>query len=92
MEKKGDQMKREINIKQDENKPLPVEVMAESIKQISNAIVKMRSSRLNDKALCLLISHACAGTYHNPKPSPTVVKTVLEGINSLERTFLRTTR
>lgn len=70
-----------------EDKPEPVEVMEKAILDISEGIKKLRSTRLNDKALCLLISHACSGVY--PKPSPSLVKTVLDGIQSLEETFLK---
>lgn len=43
-----------ITVKQDENKPVLVEVMAEAIVAISEGIKKLRSGPLNDRALILL--------------------------------------
>lgn len=47
-----------ITVKQDENKPVLVEVMAEAIVAISEGIKKLRSGPLNDRALILLIQNA----------------------------------
>lgn len=79
-------MKKNIKVVQDEEKPIPVEVMAESIKAISEGIKKLRSSRLNDKCLLLLIQHATPLT---PRPSMTEIRAILDGIESIEHEYLR---
>ena len=76
----------------DGEEPMPVEVLADSIKAISEGIKKLRTSRLNDKALILLIRHATpgVGSRYNPKRvGATEIRAVLEGIESLETTYLK---
>ena len=77
-------------VQKDDAKPMPVEIIAESIKAISEGIKKLRNSPLNDKALMLLIQHAApyAGRY-NQKIGLTEIRAVLEGIESLEATYLK---
>lgn len=82
-------MKKEIKVTQNEEAPIAVEVIADSIKGISEGIKKLRSTKLNDKGLFILIHHACGSTYANPRPSVKTIMTVLEGIESLERTYLK---
>lgn len=79
-------------IKQDAETEVPIEVMAESIKIISEGIRKMRQGRLKDKALFLLIQNAApcvSGRYGNSKIGITEVKAVIQGIESLEREYLK---
>lgn len=84
---------REVIVKEDDANPIPVEVMAASIKSISEGIRVLRKSRLNDKALVLLIEHACPafGPAYSPKKRPSArdIRSVLEGIEALERTYLK---
>lgn len=85
-------IKKEVKVVQNEEAPIAVEVMAESIKEISNGIKRLRSTRLNDKALHLLIQHACrgvSGAYSNSKPGLPVIRAVIESIESLEATYLK---
>lgn len=67
--------------------PVPVEVLATSIEAISKGVAKLRESRLNDRALVLLIQHACSRAI-----SARDVRLVLEGIESLEKTYLKPKR
>ena len=86
-------MSKKIILKQDETNEIPVEVLADSIKAISEGIKKLRSGRLNDKALILLIVNAApsyGGTYSNRKHVSAVqVKTVLDGMEQLEHEYLK---
>lgn len=71
-------------VKQDEAKPVPVEILAESIKTIAENMRKLRSGPLNDRALLLLIQGASRG-----KVGQREIKNVFEAIDNLERTYLR---
>ena len=54
--------------------------------------VKLRSGRLNDRALFLLIQDAApatGGKYNHSRVGIPAIKAVLEGIDSLDKNFLR---
>ena len=61
---------------------IPVEILAQSIKDISEGIRKMRSGRLTDRAIILLIADNC----NVGKPA---IKEVLESMNSLSKKYLK---
>ena len=86
-------MVEKVNVTQKENSdPIPVEVIADSIKAISDGSKKLRNSSLNDKALFLLIQHACpstAGKYKTQKPRMGDIRSVITGIELLEETYLK---
>lgn len=77
-------------VQKDEAKPMPVEIIAESVKAISDGIRRLRGGPLNDKALMLLIQHAAPsiGRY-GQKIGITEIRAVIEGIESLEATYLK---
>lgn len=80
-----------VTVKQDEVKPVPVEVLADSIVAISDGVKKLRSGRLNDRALMLLIQHAApnvGGRYNQGQVPMKHVRAVIEGMESLERVYL----
>lgn len=84
----------EVIVKQPEIDPVPLEVMAASIVSISEGIRALRRTRLNDKALYLLIAHSAprlARGKYGTKVPPTVadIRAVLEGIESLAATYLK---
>ena len=81
---------KEIIVKQDEQNPVPVEVLATSIKAIAEGVRKLRAGPLNEKALVLLISHACP-MLHNPyrRPNAKEVRAVIEGMDSLGAVYLK---
>lgn len=84
--------KTKVFVKQDELKPVPVEVLAESVRAISDGVKKLRASNLNDKALVLLIQHASPAVIYGYKRNPITaqqVRAVLEGMESLEREYLK---
>lgn len=74
------------------DQPETVEVMEKSIVAISEGIKKLRSTRLNDKALFMLIAHA-SPSYGRSYPKTKIcirdVQSVIEGIESLERVYLK---
>ncbi len=83
-----------IAVKQSEDKTKEVatEVMASSIVAIAEGMRKLRSGRLNDKALFLLIQSAAPSVGGRGGYAPISIKdikAVFEGIDSLESTFLR---
>lgn len=78
-----------VKIKQDQENPIPVEVIAESIKQIAAALRKMRESPLNDRAIELLIQNAAPCGRSGQKIPITDVRAVLQGIDDLARTYLK---
>lgn len=77
-------MIKHVVLKQDVEKPVPLEVLAESIKVIAQGVSRLREGPLNDRALFLLIQHAAPmqlgiGT----------IKAVFDGIDALEHEYLR---
>lgn len=80
-----------VAVKQNPEKEVPTEVLAESIVAISEGIRKLRGGRLTDRALLLLIQDAAPSVGHRPpKPvSQREIKAVLEGIEGLERLFIK---
>jgi hypothetical protein len=51
-------MKKSVLVKQRPGGEIPTEILADNIKSISESMKKLRSGRLNDRALHLLIQHA----------------------------------
>lgn len=82
---------KKLIVKQNEEKPVPVEVLAESIKNISAGVKKLLEGPLNERALLLLIQNAAPsiGSYPSRKVTNTEVRAVLEGIESLERVYIK---
>ena len=84
-------MKKTI-VKQNPEKELPTEVLAESILAISQGVKKLRAGRLTDRALLLLIQDAApnvGGKFGTTKISMKEIRAVFEGIESLERAFIK---
>jgi hypothetical protein len=81
---KGKEMKqsKEIVVTQDEAKPVAVEIMAQAIVDISEAMKRISRSRLNRKALITLI-HDDTGLYKKS------IENVLTSLDSLEKTYLK---
>ena len=90
-ETRRSEVMRKIVVKQDAEKPVPIEVTAESIKAISDGIKKLRAGKLNERALLLLIVQACPVPKGWPRRPVTTkqVKAVLEGMEQLEREYLK---
>lgn len=78
-------------VTQNDKKEIPTEVIADSIIAISEGLKKIRAGRLNSKAIELLIQNAApsVGSYPSKKVAISDVRAVLEGIESLERVYLK---
>lgn len=80
---------KKINVKMEEQETT-IDILADSIKSISDGMKKLRSGRLNQKALVLLIQHASPAPNRDGKRIGSLeIKSVLEGIESLEKTYLK---
>lgn len=65
------------------NEPeVPAEILAQSIETVSNGMRKILNTRLNKRALMLLIRDACS-------LSLTEVEKVLDAIENLDKRFLK---
>ena len=63
---------------------IPTEVIADNIVKMAEGVRRLRTGRLNDTALILLIQHAA------PRDLPKRdIQAVLDGIEALEKTYLR---
>jgi hypothetical protein len=71
-----------MKVTQDENKPVPAEILAESIRKIGDATRRLDASGLNDKAITLLLS-SLSGV------SKTDVGNVLWALRNLEASYLK---
>lgn len=74
--------KAKIKVIQNQDKPIPTEVMAENIRSISEGLRRVLSGQLNEKAIVLLISWSS-------QVSQAQVKKVLEAMAQLESTYLK---
>lgn len=74
-------MANKIVVTQDPMEPVPVEIIADSIKRVAEGFEKMDKSGLTRHALILLISASCG-------VNRTTVGSVLRGIGSLKSDYL----
>jgi hypothetical protein len=85
-------MAKKVVIKQDPDLAVPTEVIATAIESIAEGVRKLRSGRLTDDALVLLITNASpayGGKYNKSKVGSLAVRAVLEGMENLEREYLK---
>lgn len=73
--------KEKVKVTQEVGNEVPTEVLAKSIVEISNSMKKLRSTKLNDKALLVLIQADC-------KESQSTIKSVMASIENLATTYL----
>jgi hypothetical protein len=81
-----------VDVVQQAGAEVTVEVLADAIVAIASGIKRLRSGRLNEKALVLLIQNAAPSSrsgYKSRKASMGEVEAVLAGIEALERTYLK---
>lgn len=82
-----------ITVKQTKDAEVPVEVLADAIVAISAGVKKMRAGRLTEDAIILLIQNAAPSIkkgYSGKQPiSQKTVRAVLQGMEALERTYLK---
>ena len=69
------------------DKMTDIELLREQVEAISDAVKKLRSSGISEKALVLLIQHAsptCGPRHDKTKPKATVIRAVMQGMENLE--------
>jgi hypothetical protein len=71
-----------LKVQQAPDKPVATEILAENIVALADGVRKLRSGRLNDKAIVLLLHHSCG-------VKMTDIKAVFHGIETLEATYLK---
>lgn len=74
--------KNTVVVKQDEESPIPAEIMAQAIVDIAQAAKAISRCGLNRKAIVVLISH-------NSKLPQYTVELVLNNLEYLEETWLK---
>lgn len=77
--------KPEVKIKQNEQNPEPIELIAQAIIDISMAFKKIENSPLKKRALTLLIQDACPGK----NISMSAIETILNTIPELEKYYIK---
>lgn len=81
---------KKVNVKQQPNEEIAVDVLAKEIVEISESIRRLRSGKLKDKALYLLIQHSTGGVGHGYQKVPiAVIKAVFDGAENLAKDFLK---
>lgn len=80
-----------LKVVQDAEEAVPTEILATSIRAIAEGVRRLRSGSLTDRALFLLIQDASpnVGARKYRPPSIKEIRAVFDGIDSLDRTFLR---
>lgn len=81
-----------VVVKQDENAPVAMDILAASIIAISHGIKKLLTGPFKEDALLLLIQHAAPTVKVGWKSTPLTkkeIKAVLDGISQLEATYLK---
>ena len=78
---KGGRM-RKVNVIQNDESPVSADVLAEAIIEIAAAMKQIASSRLNRKALMVLVNYKTGVGMSS-------VSAVLDSLDSLERNYLK---
>jgi hypothetical protein len=74
--------RKKVTVRQNEEEPVEVEVLAQAIVDIGKAAKRLAASRLNRKAVIVLLAHQTG-------IGQTVISNVLDGIEALEADYLR---
>lgn len=82
-------MEKNLKVIQDPENEITLEVMAKAITDISEGIKKLRSGRLNEKALLLLIQHSAPTKNGSQRYGLNEIKDILSGIELLKITYLK---
>ncbi|HSV26224.1 MAG TPA: hypothetical protein VLJ17_24770 [Xanthobacteraceae bacterium] len=75
---------KKVVVKQDPEKEIPTEILANDISDIANGVRAVLGGRLNRRALVLLIQANCVG-----KISIVTINNVINSIESLDKAYLR---
>lgn len=74
-----------LQVKQDPEDEVPTEILAKSIEKIANGYDVMNKSRLNKRALLILLRDASG-------VSMTEIQKVLNGLENLKKLYLKNTK
>lgn len=74
----------DVTVKQNEEKPIEKEILAESIVRISDAFRKLQASGLNRRAIVVLLRDRCGS-----RVSMTEIETVLDALSELKQRYCR---
>lgn len=86
--KVGNDPTKTIIVKQDSKAEVATEVLAAAIVAMAEGVKKLRAGPIKDRTLCLLIADA-SPSYGKGSVNMREVKAVLDGIEALERTHLK---
>lgn len=75
-------MKTKVVVRRNDVDPEPIEIIAANIQKIADGVDRINSSKLNRRAIVLLVSHASG-------VSGTNVGAVLDSLNNLRATYLK---
>lgn len=81
-----------ISVLTDEENPVSVEIIAEAIVSISESMKKLNSSKLNRRALVLLIADNCDPVkrgYQRTPVSQKMVEKVLTSLETLKKAYIK---
>jgi hypothetical protein len=73
-----------VKVSQKVDQEVPTEILATEIVAISQGIKKLRATKLNEKALLILLQHAIPGTI-----AIKTIKAVIDGLGDLERQYVK---
>ena len=76
---------KKVIVKRNEDSPEPVEIIAQSIIDLSNSVKRIMGGRLNRKAVVLLLQSACGAT----KITKWQVELVLESLEDLRAIYIK---
>lgn len=71
-------------IKNDKDKPLPVEIIAESIVEVAKGFRAMRNSRLTRRAIMILIKDSCTGNV-----TLSDISKIMDAAADLDKNFIK---
>ena len=81
---------KKVQIRQDPEKPVAVDILANAIVAMAEGVRKLRAGPLNDKALTLLIQHAAPKPNGYKQPlTAKQIRAVFDGIDALESEYLK---
>ena len=74
-----------IKIKKDEDNPEPIELLAKSIIQVSDAFEKIQKSNLTERAIIVLLQDGIGPSYINKQQ----IKLVLDNLPRLKSWYIK---
>lgn len=82
------ELKKVVEVRQDQEKPVPPTVLAEALVKISESIHSLRRG-LSDRAIIALIHDSVRSVGRHGKPSKRVIREVLNSLSNLQKIYCR---